>query len=227
MGVCSTRYYTYPFVPRRVRSATCEPFLASRWVNFEYSINLTPRPVEDVSIGTSAGAWAVWDLPVTVAAQDVDDRGEDLLLVAMADRIYVLDWDLFHDEFGWDTATPIYRKLVIGPLPSTADATGDQGAGYDPFQVKVFRRFTFELNEAPSDTTSKYRVSVEEEGRTETRRQGVRTTQKRCDAKIALRGLSFLVTIEHQADEDFAPLWWRAEWDVKGPRILPNTHDEA
>lgn len=227
MGVCTSTYYSYPFVPRRIRSSSCEPFLTSRWVNFVYSINLTPQPSADVSVAGQAGAWSTWDLPVTVSTQDVDDRGDDLMLVAMNDRIYRLDWTLYHDVFGWDTKTPIYRRLVIGPLPSNADATGDQGASYDPFQVKVFRRFTFEMNDAPADPLSKYRISVEEDGRTETRRQGVRTTQKRCDAKIALRGLSFLVTIEHQADEDFTPLWWRAEWDVKGPRIRPNTHTEA
>lgn len=224
MGICTSTYYTYPFIPRRIRSTTCQAFSSlNRWVNFDYSLNLTPAP-NDNEVATGSGAWSLSDLPVTVATQDVDDRGDDLLLVAMGDRVFVLDWTLFHDVFAWDTKTPIYRKLVFGPLPSMPDSS-DGGAGaYDPFQVKQFRRFTFELEDVPADPGSRYRISVEEDGRPATRRQGVRTTQKRSDARIAARGLAFLVTLEHQADEQFAPNWWRAEWDVRGPRIQPNPH---
>lgn len=224
MGVCTSTYYTYPFIPRRIRSSTCEAFQQlERSVNFILALDPTPSP-DDNDPGSGRGAWSTGDLPVQVATQDISDRGDDLLLVGMGNRIYQLDFDQYHDVFGWDTKTPIYRRLVFGPLPSMADSTGDQGAGYDPFQVKIFRRFTFELADAPADPTSLYRISCAEEGRPETTRMGLRTAQKRCDAKIACRGLAFLVTIEHQADENFSPTWWRAEIDVKGPRIQPNPH---
>lgn len=226
MSICTGAYYRFPFVPRRIRSTTCEAFAQQdRWIGFVYAMDLTPSPADN-DVASGGGAWSVVDLPVSIAMQDVDDRGDDLLFVGIANRLYILDWDRFYDEFGWECHTPIYRRLVFGPIPSTAEAS-DSPAGYDPFQVKHFRRFTFELNDIPTAPASKYRASVEEEGRPSTRRMGVRSTFKRCDAQISARGLAFLVTIEHQAEEQFAPLWWRAEWDIRGPRIRTNPHTSA
>jgi hypothetical protein len=224
--ICTGIYYRFAKLPRRIRIADCTAFEdAERWVNFNLSLDLTPNP-GDNDIASASGAWSLGDLPVTVATQDVDDRGNDECLVGIADRLYLLDYNRFYDEFTHDAHTPIYRRLVLGPLPSGA-GDADSPGGYDPFLVKQFRRFTFELKNVPAADNAKYRLSVEEFDRAETRRLSVRELRKRADARISTRGLAFLVTLEHQAEENFEPLWWRAEWDVRGPRIQPNAHTDT
>lgn len=205
--------------PRRIRSPECSAFTdQNRWVNLCYSLNLTPDP-GDNDPASALGAWSVWDLPVTVAFQDVSDRGDDLCFVAIANRIYWLDWDRFRDEWNWETFYPIYRQLILGPVP--ANQSEQQGGAYQLAGLKRFRRFSFQLNEdPPSDpVTSQYKLSVSEDGAdASTAAVGYRETQRHGMVQIAKRGYSFLVTLEHEANEDFPLLWWQAEYEDLGDR---------
>lgn len=219
MSICTDLYYSTLLQPTRIRSAECSAYSElNRWVNFYYALNLTAAP-DDNDPANAQGAWSMGDLTVTVAFQDVSDRGDDLCFVAIANRVYVLDWDRFRDEVNWETYTPIYRKLTIGPIPGSREEEED--GKYELAQLKRFRRFTFELKEdPPSDpTTSEYKITVDETGADgSTAAAGVRQTQRHGNAQVAKRGYSFLVTLEHEANEDFPLLWWQADFEELGDR---------
>lgn len=217
MSICSDRLIQLMLTPRRIRQPECTAFAdQNRWVNFTYCLNLTPSP-DDNDPATAQGAWTVGDLPVTYAWQDVADNGDDLLFVAIANRVYVLDATRHRDEWNWGYFKPIYRKLTIGPIPGNRDEQ-EEGV-YQLAQLKRFRRFTFQLASDPTDEGTQYKVSVGEEGANPTAAAfSYRTTQRHGNAQIATRGYSFLVTLEHEANEDFPLLWWQAEWEALGDR---------
>jgi len=219
MSICTDLYYPVLLRPRRIRAAECASFQEqNRWVNFCVAFNLTPV-AEDNAVGSGIGAWTVWDLPVSIAMQDVSVRGDDLLLVAIADRVYVLDWERYRDEWNWEVFLPIYRKLTIGPIPGSKDEEED--GKYALANLKRFRRFTFELAEDPTHTPtqSQYVGSVNEAGASvSTASVGTRITQRHGNLQIARRGYSFLVTLEHDANEDFPLLWWQADFEELGDR---------
>lgn len=203
-------------LPPRIKRANPDA-LEDRWVTYNYSMDLTPEPGDD-EFGNAYGAWAIWDLPVATAAQIDDDRGDDFVTVSINDRIYVLDYERFSDEYNWDVRTSIYRLLKLGPIPASSEP-GDGAGGYDPFTVKRFRELTFRLTQEPADLDgSRYRISVEEFDNEGKLRQGVRETAQRNLAKVALMAADFAVTIEHCADEQFSLRSWQAKWDdVKRP----------
>lgn len=219
MSICTDSYRPTILTPRRIRSAECSAFQnANRWVNFFGASNLTPDP-SDNDPSTGLVAWSLGDLPVTYAAQDVDPSGNDLLLVAIANRVYLLDWTVFRDQWNWDVYLPIYRRLTLGPIPANAEDAGKDG--YDLAQLKRFRRLTFQLHDAPADPIeSQYQVTVQDDATeaTDPGAVGLRKTQQNADVKIAHRGYSFLATIEHEANEDFPLLWWTSEYEQLGAR---------
>lgn len=217
MSICTDRYKPALLRPRRIRAPECAAFEnQERWVNFYAAFNLTPDP-DDNDPASGAPAWSVGDLPVSVAWQDVDDRGNDRGFVAIGNRVYVLDWDRYEDEWNWDVFYPIYRQLVIGPIPGSRD---EQEEGrYQLAHLKRFRKLSFELASAPTDAGSQYKVSVQEDGaESDTAAVGYRTTQRHGEALVAKKGYSFLVTLEHDANEDFPLLWWEAEYEDLGRR---------
>lgn len=201
-------------LPPRIKRTNPDA-LSDRWVNYIYSMDLSPEPQDD-EFGNALGAWSLWDLPVATTAQIDDDRGDDFITVSIDDRIYVLDWSRYHDEYNWDVQTDIYRLLKIGPLPSSRD---DAQEGYEPFTLKRFREIAFKLRDEPTDIpNSKYRITVEEFNNETKLKQGVRETAQRNRGQVALTAPDFCVTIEHVADEQFAPLGWQVMWDdVKRP----------
>jgi hypothetical protein len=215
VSICTDLYRNAALMPRRVRAAECSQFENQlRWINFYCAFNLTPDPGDNEPI---YGAWTAGDMPVSVAWQDVDDRGGDLLFVASGNRVFVLDWERYRDEINWETYVPIYRRLTLGPIPGNRDAQED--GPYDLAALKRFRRLSFQLAAAPTADGSQYKISVQEDGaEAATAAQGYRTTQRHGEAKVALRGYTFLVTLEHDADEDFPLAWWQAEWESLGGR---------
>lgn len=219
MSVCTDIYYPVVLQPRRLRRAECSSFEGlNRWVNFCVTFDLTPA-AEDNAASSGLGAWTVWDLPVSVAFQDVSDRGDDLAFVCIADRMYVLDWNRYRDEMNWETFSPIYRRLTIGPIPGSRDEEED--GKYALAHLKRFTRFTYELTaEPPSDpTSSQYKITVDETGADgSTAAVGYRQTQRHGNAQITKRGYSFLVTLEHDANEDLPILWWQADFEELGDR---------
>lgn len=196
----------------------------NRWVNFVYSLNLTPDP-QDNDPSSALGAWSVWDLPVTYAAQDVDPAGNDLLLVAIADRVYVLDWTQYRDQWNWEAFGPIYRQLTIGPIPGSKDE--QEGGTYDLTRLKRFRRLSFQLTTPPADdpVTSQYKATVAADGDDgyPPDAVGYRRTQQNAEVRVVKRGYAFLVTLEHDANEDFPLREWIAEWEELGNRRRPDT----
>ncbi len=106
--------------------------------------------------------------------------------------------------------TDIYRLYKIGPLPSNSD---DAGKEYEPHTMKRFREIIFKLREAPTDSLSKYRMTVEEFNNESRLRQGVRETKQLNRGQISLVAADFAITIEHVAHEQFSPLAWEIEWD--------------
>ena len=219
MSICTDAYRPAVIRPRRIRQAECSAFEGlNRWINLVATFNLTPDP-GDNDPASALCAWSAWDLPVTVAAQDVDTRGNDLLFVGIANRVYVLDWDAFRDQWNWEAFGPIYRRLTIGPIPGNRDETED--GPYQLAGLKRFRRFTFQLAEDPADdpVTSQYKITVDEDGADGAEAAyGTRRLQRHGNAQIARRGYSFLVTLEHEANEDFPMLWWQAEYENLGDR---------
>lgn len=196
-------------IPPRIKRTNPDA-LEDRWVNYIYSMDISPEPGDD-QLGNPLGAWSIWDLPVATTAQVDDDRGDDFITVSIDDRIYVLDWDRFYDEYNWDVKTDIYRLYKIGPLPSNAE---DAGKDYTPHMMKRFREIAFKLTEAPTDSQSKYRVTVEEFNNESRMRQGVRTTLQKNRGQVSLVAADFAVTIEHVAHEQFSPVAWEVEWDA-------------
>lgn len=224
MSICTDAYRPVIITPRRVRAAECSAFAdQNRWIQFVYSLNLTPDP-GDNDPASGLGAWSVWDLPVTFATQDVATNGDDQLFVAIANRIYLLDWTAYRDQWNWDAYRPIYRRLTLGPIPGSKDEE-EQGQ-YRLEGLKRFRTFTFELAKPPADdpVQSQYKISVTEDGNTsDVGAVGYRRTQRSASAKVAHKGYSFLVTVEHDANEDFPMVWWQAEWEELGGRRRVDT----
>lgn len=226
MSICTDLYRPTVIRPRRVRQPECSAFQEqNRWVNLIYSTDLTPDP-NDNDPASGLGAWSVWDLPVTYSAQDVDTRGNDLLLVAIANRVYFLDWEAFRDQWNWETYGLIYRQLTLGPIPGSADEI--EGGQLDLDSLKRFRRLAFQLAAPPADdpVQSQYKITVEDDGDSSdslgTPAVGIRRTQRLAEVKAAKAGYGFLVTLEHDANEDFPLIEWVAEWEEMGNRRRPN-----
>lgn len=223
MSICSDLYRPIVIRPRRVRVPECSEFAQkNRWVNFVYSLNLTPDP-SDNDPASALGAWSMWDLPVTYAMQDVSTRGDDLLFVAVADRVYLLDWTAYRDQWNWEAYGAIYRRLTIGPIPGSRDE--QEGGNYNLDGLKRFRTFSYQLAHPPTDdpVQSQYRISVIDDGVSTSEAAGYRRTVQNGEAKVAFRGYSFLVTLEHDANEDFPLLDWMASWEELGGRRKPDT----
>jgi hypothetical protein len=224
MSICTDLYRPTVIRPRRVRAAECSAFEGiSKWVNFFYSLNLTPDPADN-KLSSGLGAWSIGDLPVTYAMQDVSTRGDDLLFVAISNRVYLLDWERYRDEWNWETYGKIYRKLTLGPIPGSRDE--QEGGTYTLTGLKRFRKLSYHLARPPADdpVQSEYKVSVADDGDTAgTSASGYRRTQRAGTADVAKRGYSFLVTLEHDANEDFPLLDWTAEWEELGGRRRADT----
>lgn len=200
--------------PRRIYRSNPDA-LENRWGNFVYCMDLSPEPGDD-ELGNAGGAWTLWDLPVTHAAQIDDERGNDMIVVAIGDRVYVLDWERFRDEWEWDAYKPIYRMLRFAPIPHSPEAAGSEGA-YDIAKGKTFREFYWGLKEQPTAQDSSVRVQVAEfENEANTARSTIVRQAQRNRVNLAVTGVSFVVTIEHAADEQWSPFQWKATWDIKG-----------
>lgn len=222
MSICTDIIRNATVAPRRIRKAECSEFEGKqRWVNLVGSFNLTPDP-GDNDVRSGGVAWTIGDLPVSIAWQDVDERGNDLLFVAIGNRVCLLDWDRYQDEVNWETYLPIYRRLMLGPIPASREA--EERDRYKLSSLKRFRTLNFELVQDPTDEGSQYRVSVQEDGADPaTAATGLRVTQRHGAAKVAKTGYSFLVTLEHEANEDFPLEWWEAEWEELGGRRRDDT----
>lgn len=224
MSICTDAYRPVIIRPKRIRAPECSEFAdQNRWINFSYSLNLTADP-NDSDPAAALGAWGVQDLPVTYAWQDVDATGNDLHFVAIANRVYILDDERFRDEWNWDAFSPIYRRLTIGPIPGSRDENEDGKFSLDA--LKRFRRFSFELTTDPPDdpVQSQYKITVDEDGADgSAAASGIRRTSRHGDVRVARRGYSFLVTLEHEANEDFPMRWWQAEWEELGRQRRADT----
>lgn len=221
LGTCG-EYYSgnIGLLPTRIKEVNPDA-IRDRWVNFVYSMDLTPEPDDD-ELGEPSGAWSIWDIPVNVAAQIDDARGDDLIVVAVADRVYSLDWTRFYDEFNWDVKTGIYRRLRTVSIPSVSSEIDQAEEGsYSVNLLRRFREFVFNLATSPTSPNTKYRVTVNETNTTNIRR-GSRTTQQRNRMLISLSGADFNVLIEHQAYEQFDPVFWYARWDAKRKKMREN-----
>jgi len=214
-----TDFYNEPpgTIPARIKRTNPDAIL-DRWANVVYSMDLSPSPDDD-ELGNTDGAWSLWDLPVTHAAQYVDERGNDLIVVAIDNRVYKLDWNRYSDEWLHNTFAPIYRMVQIGPIPSSRDASPMQG--YDPRVLKRLREFQWSLVDAPdTGNDSKWRISVGVFNREDvTWRVGVRQASQSMRVKPALKGQAFTVRLEHAANEPINIQSWQAEWDLIGRRI--------
>jgi hypothetical protein len=218
VGICTDIYRPTLIRPRRVRQAECSAFAEkNRFINFVYSLNLTPDPADN-DPASGLGAWSCWDIPAQYAMQDVSTRGDDLLFVAIADRVYLLDWDAFRDQWNWETYGNIYRRLTLGPIPGSREE--QEGGDYVLPNLRRFRSFTYQLADPPADdpVTSQYKISVADSGTPDDVAEGYRRTQQNGETKVAKKGYAFLVTLEHEANEDFPLLWWQAEWEELGGR---------
>lgn len=211
---------TIDVVPVRIKR-TDPDAIADRWANFVYNMDLTP-PTGDPGqsageIDTGNGAWSLWDLPVTHAAQIDDENGDDLVCVASGDRVYWLDWNTYRDEWAPNTYAPIYRMLSIGPIPSSEKDVGD----LDLDVVKQFVEFQFSLRDAPTaGDLSRWRISVAEWDHVDsTQRIVERRGAQRMRARVAAQGRSFVVRLEHAANEPVRIEHWTAMWRPLGRRI--------
>jgi len=204
-------------VPARI-TRTNPDSIRNRWANFVFSMDLSPTQQDEA--GTGIGAWSLWDIPSSHAAQIDDDRGEDLICVSIKDEIYWLDWRRFLDEWNYDAFAPIRRLIRFGPLPSNAEVTVPPG-GYDLSAVKRFREFEWSLADGALGTPGAvWDVSVGEWGREErTTRTGQRRTVNRMRSKISTHGNAFVVTLQHSAPEPINIEHYRAAWDLVGRRI--------
>lgn len=206
-----------PIVPKRI-DRTNPDALANRWANFIFSMDLSAEQSD--AIGAGVGAWSLWDIPASHVAQIDDDRGEDLIAVAVMDRVYWLDWRRYQDEWFWNAYAPIDQLMRIGPIPSNENATIPTG-GYDVSKLKRFREFEFSLKDGPlGQPRAVWTVTVAEWDREErTARSGQRKTATRMRTRISTKGRSFIVTLEHSANEPVHIEHWRAAWDVVGHRL--------
>lgn len=202
-------------VPKRLYRTNPDA-LENRWGNFVYAMDLSPEPDDD-ELGNVGGAWSLWDLPVTHAAQIDDDRGDDMIVVAIMDRVYVLDWTRYRDEWDWNAFKQIYRMIRFGPIPHVRGIVDDDSrrdANLELSHIKRFREFYFALKQPPTANNTAYRLSVGEwDNEAAATRTTVDTMTERNRANISLQGQAFVVTLEHVADEPFSPYQWRAEWD--------------
>lgn len=200
------------FVPARIKRTNPDA-LRDRWANFAYAMDLSPLQDDD-KLGNQYGAWSMWDLPVTHCAQYVDARGNDFIVVAIIDRVYILDWTRYRDEWMHNTFAPIYRMLTIGPIPSSQN---DAPKGYALDAVKRFRELQFSLRDAPeTGNESKWRISVGEYDNETTYKITMRAARKRMRAPISVKGTSFTVRLEHAANEPIRLGHWLAKWDMLG-----------
>lgn len=213
----------------RPRAATVAGLSGKRYA---LAFQLDRTPGADDNTISADGGWSVLDVAASACAQITDEHGEDIIVLALNDlvsggvnTVLTLDWGAYEDEYLWDTLTPIYRRWGVGPIPSAPDSQGaeESTVRYEPDRVKRFRIFEFELLADPTDATSVVRVSVEEFRHGATARSQTYTTARRNQFQIMVRGLQFSVTIEHAANENFQPHWWKALWDVLGPRLQQNT----
>lgn len=211
-----TDYYTEDIgvVPVRIKRTNPDSLL-DRWTPLVYSMDLSPLPDDD-ELGNQLGAWSMWDLPASHSAQYIDERGNDLVCIAIIDRVYWLDWNRYRDEWAPNTFAPIYRMLRIGPIPATRD---DAPKGYSLDVWKRFREFSFALRDAPESwDDSKWRVSAAEWDRNDWR-MTMRQGRQRMRIPLVTRGRSFVVRLEHAADEPVRIEHWQAKWDMVGKRI--------
>lgn len=213
-----------PLVSSRPRGTTKADILGSKFCNPAYTVDLTPV-ADDDEIGTG-GAWGLWDIPSLVGLSFADERGRDVMLIAIGPTVFILDWEQYRDEFAWDTWSPLYSMVESVQIPSVPDerysrVRPDSSAldPYSPDQVKRFRHLIFELSEDPTDERTRYRVTVTPCDLPDTARTGTFGTRRRNRAQVAVSGLSFTYTLEHAANELFAVPWWEVQYDVKGPQI--------
>lgn len=205
-------------IPGRIKRTNPDS-IRDRWAWFMYSMDLSPLP-GDEDLGNQLGAWSLWDIPSSHAAQIEDDRGNDLVTVAVVNRIYALDWTRYRDEWHENTYGPIYRMLRFGPIPyNSADVEG-RGA-YALNVLKRFREIQFALKHAPeAGSQSMWRISVGEfEREEETWRIGVRDSRQLMRAMIAVKGRAFTVRLENSANDPLHLEHWYAGWDVLGKRL--------
>ena len=151
-----------------------------------------------------------------------------MIVVAIRDRIYILDYNRFQDEWDYNQVAPINRMLRIGPLPSSQPALEPtelrrSREGYRPDRQKRMREFRFDLSQPSTDPGSQVRVTVAEyeNEQVNLRRRNFLTKLKN-RVKIAVKGNAFVVTLEHAANEQFSPKLWQGMWEVLGPRIRRN-----
>lgn len=221
MTICTDFYAGNPgLIPRRIRRANPRA-LANRWVNFVLSFDLTPEP--DDNSKYEMGAWSIWDLPVNVSAQIDDATGDDLIVVASANRIFILDWERFRDEWNWEVYGKIYRRLTFGPLPSSAEAVdkfSNDANAYRLDYVRRFREVMLQLNTLPTAIDTAYRATVNEINKYDRFRQGQFAMTQRNRAHVAFsNAITFEVTIEHEANEQFDPTSYLFKWDSVGKRL--------
>lgn len=224
MAICTDLFRPAVIRPRRIRAPECSAYEGqNRWVNFMASFNLTPDPADN-DPASGLCAWSIGDLPVSYATQDVSTRGDDLLFVAVANRVYLLDWTAYRDQWNWEAYGLIYRQLTIGPIPGSSEE--QEGGTYDLDSLKRFRRIAFKLATPPADdpVQSQFKVTVADQADVSqaTPAVGYRRTQQANEVKATTRVYAALVTLEHDANEDFPLVEWVAEWEELGSRRRDN-----
>lgn len=214
-STCGDYYRGYPgLLPPRIRSTNPDS-LEDRWVNYVMGFDQSPR-LGDEEVGLGDPAWTLWDLPVSVAFQADSPNGEDLVVVAINNRLYWLDWDSYQDEWDWDTFENIYRLVEYGPLPSDPEAV----RGYDPANLSRSSEVTTSFETTPDApyNRSRVRVTVFEDGDESPDRTTVRATRKTSRMPIAAKAKDFIVRIEHDENEQFDPRFVQLDWVPLGRR---------
>src|SRR6266404_2400851 len=107
-------------IPVRLTRANPDA-LENRLGNFVAQQSLMPDGSDSATSNTNV-AWSLWDIPTSHCAQIDDDNGDDLIVVSIRDRVYILDYTRFQDEWDYNQVAPINRMLRIGPLPSSQPA---------------------------------------------------------------------------------------------------------
>jgi len=191
-------------------------------------MDLTPEPRDDPASSTD-GAWAVWDLPVNVATQVDDATGQDLIIVAIADRVYQLDWTRYADEWTWGSFAAIRRLLRLGPVAATIPegTPATLARDYDPVLLKRFSKFFFSLPQPPTAPDSEFRIAVEPFGNEAGRREGYRELRQHNKAHVSVRGNAFTVELYHTKDEQFSLISWEAVWELIGMRTRDRVSSNA